>query len=170
MIDKKIVDALNAQINLEFWSSYLYHSMAIFFEAEGRHGIAHWFQIQHEEEQAHAQSFINYIHARGSRPLLQPIAGVPFKWEGPRAAFIAVLEHERTITSKINELYALAESLKDFATRQMLNAYIAEQVEEEERVQSIIDDLNLVGDSGVGLFEIDRELAQRQFVAPSLGY
>ena len=74
MLNNKIQDALNAQINAEFWSAYLYLSMSMHFEAEGRAGIANWFAIQFKEEQAHAQIFMNYINQRGGRVVLKPIA------------------------------------------------------------------------------------------------
>ncbi|MDE5903535.1 MAG: ferritin, partial [Muribaculaceae bacterium] len=89
-------------------------------------------------------------------------------WESAREAFVATLEHENKVTALIHNLYAAAEEEKDFATRQKLNTFIAEQVEEEENVRKIIDDLSLVGNDGVGLFQIDRELGQRTFVAPKL--
>ena len=170
MILKKIEEALNAQINAEFWSAYLYLSMSSYFEAQGRKGFAHWFRIQFQEEQAHALTFMAYLHARDARPVLEAIPDVPKDWESPVACFTAVLEHEQKVTSPINDLYALAEAEKDFATRQMLNAYIAEQVEEEEHVRDILDDLRLVANDGTGMLQLDRELAARTFTAPNLGY
>lgn len=168
MISKKMVDALNEQINKEFWSGYFYLSMANHFEAEGRKGMANWFRIQFKEEFDHAQIFINYVNARGGKVVLAPIAEVPTSWESPLAAFAATLEHERVVTSCINGLYALAEEEKDFASRQQLNWFIAEQVEEEENVQDIIDNLTLVGEDGTGIYQIDSELGRRTYSAPSI--
>lgn len=168
MINKKIEEALNEQINAEFWSAYLYLSMSLHFEHEGRNGLANWFRIQFQEEQAHALALIDYLNARDGKVILKPIADVPSSWESPLAAFEATLEHEKKVTEKINNLYALAEQEKDFATRQKLNTFVAEQVEEEDTVRQIIDDLTLVGDDGTGLFQIDRQLASRTFTAPIL--
>lgn len=167
MISKKMVDALNEQINWEFWSGYLYLSMANHFEAVGRKGIANWFRIQFKEEFDHAQIFINYVNARGGKVVLAPIAEVPVSWESPLAAFANTLEHERVVTSRIHNLYALAEEEKDFATRQQLNWFIAEQVEEEEAAQEIIDNLTLVGLDGTGIYQIDSELGSRTYTTPS---
>ena len=167
MISKKMVDALNEQINWEFWSGYLYLSMANHFEAEGRKGIANWFRIQFKEEFDHAQIFINYVNARGGRVVLAPIAEVPHSWESPLAAFANTLEHERVVTSRIHNLYALAEEEKDFATRQQLNWFVAEQVEEEEAAQEIIDNLTLIGTDGTGIYQIDSELGSRTYTTPS---
>ena len=168
MLQKKIEDALNEQINAEFWSAYLYLSMSLHFENEGRTGMANWFRIQFQEEQAHALALIDYLNARDGKVVLKPIAEVPSTWASPKAAFEATLEHEKNVTAKINNLYAMAEELKDFATRQKLNTFIAEQVEEEESVRQIIDDLTLVGNDGTGLLQIDRELGSRSYSEPQL--
>ena len=168
MLEKKIEEALNKQVNAEFWSAYLYLSMSLHFEHEGRTGIANWFRIQFQEEQAHALALIDYLNARDAKVELKAIAEVPTSWESPKAAFEATLEHERNVTAMINNLYAMAEEAKDFATRQKLNTFVAEQVEEEESVRQIIDDLTLVGEDGTGLLQIDRELGTRIFTAPQL--
>ena len=168
MLSKRLEDALNEQINAELWSAYLYLSMSIDFEHKGRPGFANWFRVQFQEEQAHALALIDYLHARDARPVLKPIADVPDSWATAKDAFTATLEHERKVTALINSRYATAEEEKDFATRQKLNTFVAEQVEEEETVQQILDDLALVGDDGVGIFQLDRELGARTYVAPNL--
>ena len=168
MLLKKIEDALNEQVNAEMWSAYLYLSMSLHFEHEGRTGVANWFRVQFQEEQAHALALMDYLNARDGRVVLQPIAGVPDTWASVKDAFIATLEHERKVTSLIHNLYAMAEEERDFATRQKLNTFIAEQVEEEDNVRQIIDDLTLVGTDGTGLYQIDRQLAARTYVVPQL--
>lgn len=168
MINKKIEDALNEQINAEMWSAYLYLSMSLHFEHEGRPGMANWYRVQFQEEQAHALALMDYLNARDGKVVLAPIAAVPETWESPKDAFLATLEHEQKVTALINNLYALAEEEKDFATRQKLNTFVAEQVEEEDNVRQIIDDLNLIGNDGTGLYQLDRELSARTFVAPTL--
>lgn len=168
MISPKIQDALNAQINAEFWSAYLYLSMAMNFEAQGRSGIANWFRIQFQEEQAHAEIFINYLNQRGGRVILAPIAAVETEWESPLAAFEATLEHEQKVTSLINNLFALAEEEHDYATRDRLAWFVSEQVEEEDNCRQLIDKFRLVGDNGMGQYMLDQELAARTYTAPSI--
>lgn len=167
MLSKTIEDAINAQVNAEFWSAYLYLSMAVNFEAQGRNGIANWFKVQFQEEQAHAQIFMNYINARGGRVILKPIDAVETEWATPLDAFKATLAHEQKVTSLINNLYAIAESEKDYATREMLNWFVSEQVEEEENAQELIDKFSLIGDNGMGLYMLDQELASRTYTVPS---
>ena len=167
MISTKIQDAINAQINAEFWSAYLYLAMGMHFEAEGRHGIANWFRIQFKEEQAHAEIFINYLLSRGGRVELKAIDAVPTTWESPLAAFENTLAHEEKVTALINNLYALAEAEHDYATRGKLDWFVSEQVEEEENAHNIIDRLKLIGDDGLALYTLDQELAARTYTVPS---
>ncbi|MEZ3551170.1 MAG: ferritin [Muribaculaceae bacterium] len=167
MLSTKINDMINTQINWEFWSGYLYLAMANHFESVGRKGLANWFRIQYREEFDHALIFINYVHARGGKVTLAPIAEVPQTWDSPLQAFAHTLEHEQAVTRRVHELYALAEAEHDIATRQMLNWFVAEQVEEEESAQQIIDNLTLVGEDGTGIFQIDTELGQRTYSVPA---
>lgn len=167
MISAKVQEAINNQINAELWSAYLYLSMAQQFHANGRPGIANWFDIQFKEEQAHAQIFINYLNSRGGRVLLQPIAEVPTEWASELDAFEAVLAHEQKVTAMINNLYYIAESERDYATRGRLDWFVSEQVEEEETASSIIERLKLIGDNGLAMYTLDTELGARTYAAPS---
>lgn len=168
MLSSKIQDALNNQINAEFWSAYFYLSMSMHFEAQGNQGFANWFRIQYKEEQDHADILINYINARGGRVVLSKIDTVPTNWDTPLVAFEDTLAHERSMTNLINELYALAEAEHDYATRGKLDWFVSEQVEEEETVRQIIDRIKLIGNDGLALYMLDRELASRTYQAPSI--
>lgn len=168
MLSPKLQDAINAQINAELWSAYFYLSMAQHFSAEGMPGVANWFKIQFKEEQAHAEIFMNYVNQRGGKVELKAIDAVPTSWNTPLDAFKDTLTHEKKVTSLINDLYALAEAEKDYATRDRLNWFVSEQVEEEDNCRTIIDKFTLVGDNGMGLYTLDQELATRTYVAPSI--
>ncbi len=167
MISPKIQDAINQQINAEFWSAYLYLAMGMHSEAEGHQGIANWFRIQFKEEQAHAEIFINYLLSRGGRVELKAIDAVPTSWESPLEAFEHTLEHEEKVTAMINALYALAEQEHDYATRGKLDWFVSEQVEEEETAHNLIDRLKLIAGDGLALYMLDQELASRVYNVPA---
>ena len=167
MLNPKIQDAINEQINAELYSAYLYLSMSLHFEAEGLSGIANWFKVQFQEEQAHAEIFMNYVNQRGGRVVLKAIEAVPTSWESPMDAFVATLEHEKKVTSLINALYSLAMKEEDYATRDRLAWFVSEQVEEEDNCRTLIDKLKLIGDNGMGLYMVSQELATRTYAGPS---
>ena len=163
MLSKKLEDAINAQINAECWSAYLYLSMSADFASKGLPGFANWMEIQFKEEQDHAMKFLNFILSRGGKPELKPIAKVEKTWKTPLAAFKSTLEHELVVTKLINDLYALATEEKDYATQSMLKWFIDEQVEEEENAQALIDTLTLLDGNGYGIYQLDKELALRVY-------
>lgn len=168
MISKELEQAINAQINAELWSAYLYLSMSMHFANAGYDGIANWYAVQFKEEQDHATIFMNYLNSRDGKVTLQPIAGVDTEWESPLAAFAATLAHEQKVTALINSLFGLAEAEHDYATRDRLAWFVNEQVEEEENARQLIDKFTLIGNDGMGLYMLDQELGARTYVAPSI--
>lgn len=167
MLSQKMQEALNAQINAEMWSAYLYLSMSMSAADKGLKGMANWFAVQFKEEQDHAQIIINYILSRGGRVLLAPIAAVDTEWGSTLEMFEQTLNHERKVTAMINDLYNLALDEHDHATRSMLTWFIDEQVEEEDSARDIIDQLRLIDCNKLGLYMIDKEMATRTYTAPA---
>jgi len=166
MLSPKMQDALNAQINAEYYSSYLYLSMAAHVEAGNLKGFGNWMRVQAQEEMVHAMKFFDFILERGGKVSLQPVEGPPTQWGSPLAIFEATLEHEQHVTSLINKLVDLARSESDHATDNFLQWFVAEQVEEEASADEVLQQLKLMQDAPGGLFLMDRELAQRIFTPP----
>ncbi len=167
MLKEKVEKAINAQINAEMWSAYLYLSMAAYCHANGNPGMGNWFEVQFQEEQDHAKILFNYIIRRGGRVELKPIDAVPTTWDGILDVFKSTLAHEQKVTALINDLVALAAAENDYATHSMLQWFIDEQVEEEENAQNIIDNLNMIKDNGYGLYMLDKELGARTYTQAS---
>lgn len=162
MIDKTVEKALNNQINEELNSYYIYLSMEAYFESESLDGFATWMELQAKEEMEHAMRIFRYLNERGGRVRLQPIEEPKSDWNSPQEAFEDAYEHEQYITNKIDELVDLAEEKDDKATRNMLEWFVEEQVEEEASTEAIVDKIKMVGESGPGLLALDNSLGQRQ--------
>ncbi|HAR38345.1 MAG: ferritin [Bacteroidetes bacterium GWD2_45_23] len=163
MVSKELETAINKQINAEFWSAYLYLSMSAHFAHEGLPGFANWFKVQFQEEQDHALKLMNYLIAKGNSVELKPIDKVDTSWESLLKAFEVTLEHEKIVTSLINNLVSIARRENDYASENMLQWFVNEQVEEEETAQALIDSLKLIGSNGFGIYTMDKELAQRSY-------
>ncbi len=161
MLKGKMAEALNKQINEEFFSAYLYLSMSGYFESIGLKGFANWMMVQYKEEVDHGMKFYNYLLSQGADIKLLPIAEPPHTWDSPLNAYEETLKHEQHITKCINDIVDLAEELKDRATFNFLQWYVDEQIEEEENDREIIDKLKLVGDNKSGLFMLDKDLSAR---------
>ncbi len=162
MIKKSVQDALNDQITKEFYSSYLYLSMSAYFHSLNLNGFAQWMRIQAEEENAHAMKFFDYLVDRGGEVKLGALEAPPDKWNSPLEAFEAALEHERYITDSVNKLAELAIREKDFATNNLAQFFVDEQVEEESSVEDIVQRMKFIEDFKPGLIMLDAELAQRK--------
>lgn len=167
MLKKKIQDAINAQINAELYSAYLYLSMAAYFESVNLKGFANWMRVQDQEERFHAMKFYNYVIERGGKVLLTAIDSPETAWKSPLAAFTAAYEHELKVTAMINGLVDLAIKESDHATASFLQWYVNEQVEEEANVDGVVQQLKLGGDNSSALFMIDKELAARVYTPPA---
>ena len=167
MLSKKLHDALNAQINAELWSAYLYLSMSLDAENKGFQGVANWFYIQFREEQDHARIFMNYLLSRDAEVKLSPIAEVRTSWASPLDMFKDTLEHEKKVTAMIHNLAAIAAEDRDFASSNKLVWFIDEQIEEEENARGMIQSFEAVEGNKFGLYMLDKELAARVYSVPS---
>lgn len=167
MINQRVADAINEQINAELYSAYLYLSMAAYFEDENLGGFANWMRVQFEEEQFHGLKFFNYLNERGGRVTLEAIEKPKTEWASIVEVFEETLEHERHVTSLINNIMNIAIEEKDHATVSFLNWYIDEQVEEEAAAESILTQLKFIGGQGNAILMMDRELGVRTFTPPA---
>ncbi len=167
MIGKKMEQALNGQLNAEYYSSYLYLSMAAYFASIDLPGFANWMRVQVQEEKFHALKFYDYIIERGGRVILQPIEAPPGDWDSPLEAFEAAMTHEQKVTGLINDLVYLARGERDNASEIFLQWFVSEQVEEEDSVKTVLGQLKLIKGSPQALFMLDKELAQRVFTPPA---
>ncbi len=156
-----VKDVINEQIKHEFYSAYLYLSMAGSFEVANLPGFAHWMYKQSEEEREHAMKLFNYLLDRGEHVQLLPIEQPPNAFRSPLDTFEQALEHEKDITSRIHRLYGLSVQEDDYPAQVMLNWFVAEQVEEEKSASEIVERLRMAGDDDAALLLLDKELGER---------
>ena len=158
MLNKAIADKLNEQINLEFYSSNVYLQMSAWCDNHGYEGAAAFLLRHADEELEHMQKLFTYVSETSGMPLLGKIDAPKNDYKSLKEVFETTLEHEKFITSKINELVEVTFANKDYSTFNFLQWYVAEQHEEEKLFNSIVDKFKLLGESGTALYYIDREL------------
>jgi ferritin len=161
MLGKKMQDAINAQINSEQYSAQLYLAMSACCDGKGFKGFAHWLRVQAGEETAHALKLIAFLLERAGTLDLRAIAAPPASFGGVIELFEQVLAHEQGVTGRINALFELARSEKDFASEIALQWYVSEQVEEEASVGQLLEQLHAIGDKGGGIWYLDSKLGKR---------
>ena len=161
MISKTMEKAINEQINKELFSSYLYLSMAAYFESTGLPGAAKWMYVQSGEEREHAMKLFGHLIERGGRVSLAALATPEAEWAGPMAAFQAVYTHEQFVTKSIHELYEVALQEKDYAVQVLLQWFINEQVEEEKNATDVIDSMKRIEAHETAVLQLDHQLSKR---------
>jgi ferritin len=161
MIGKAMQDGINDQINKELYSSYLYLSMAAYFEDQNLPGFAHWMHIQEGEEREHAMKFYKHMIERGGRVQLKAIDAPVSEWKTSLEVFDQVASHESKVTAAINELYELALNEKDYPAQVLLQWFISEQVEEEKNAAEVVADLQLIDSRGTAVLMLDHTLSKR---------
>ena len=168
MIDVNVRDLLNAQVNKEFYSAYLYLDFANYFEEVGLDGFANWYMIQAQEERDHAMLFIRYLQNNGERVVLEAVAKPDKELKDNLEVLKMALAHEQFITASIHTIYDAAYTVRDFRTMQFLDWFVKEQGEEEKNAEDMIKKMELFGSDAKGLYMINSESAARVYSAPSL--
>ena len=168
MMNAKVRELLNQQINKEFYSAYLYLDFSNYFEDAGLDGFANWYKVQAQEERDHAMLFYQYLQNENQKVTLEAIAKPDKVFEAHIDVLKAGLEHEEYVTSLINDIYAEAYAVKDFRTMQFLDWFVKEQGEEETNANDLITKMDLFGSDPKSLYMLNQELAARVYTAPSL--
>ena len=156
MLKKKVEDLCNRQVEREGYSSNLYLAMASWAETNGLAGVAGWLYAQAEEEKGHMLKFVKYINERGGKAVIPAYKKPPEDYKDLMELFDEVLKHERFISESINDIVELSLAEKDYSTNNFLQWFVAEQVEEESSVQTIVDKLRLGGKNII--YQMDRDI------------
>ena len=168
MLNEKVAELLNQQINYEFYSAYLYLDFSNFYVEKGLNGFANWYKVQAQEERDHAMLFMQYIQNNYLLVVLNAIDKPNAELKENMDPLTEGLKHEQFVTSLINNIYDAAYSVKDFRTMQFLDWFVKEQGEEETNANDLIKKMELFGSDPKGLYMLDNELGARVYSAPSL--
>ena len=168
MLNKKVAELLNTQVNKEFYSAYLYLHFANFYVEQGLNGFANWYQVQAQEERDHAMLFIQYMQNNDVPVTFEAIEKPSSGLSENMDALKEGLAHEQYVTGLIHNIYDAAYSVKYFRTMQFLDWFVKEQGEEETNANDLIKKMELFGSDPKSLYMLDQELAGRVYAAPSL--
>ena len=168
IMNAKVHELLNDQINKEFYSADLYLDFSNDFKAAGLDGFANWYMIQAQEERDHAMLFYTYLQNENMPVTLEAIDKPDKVFESHMDVLKAGLEHEEYVTSLINDIYGAAYDVRDFRTMQFLDWFVKEQGEEETNANDMITKMELFGSDPKSLYMLNQELAARIYSAPSL--
>jgi len=168
MLNAKVVELLNQQINKEFYSAYLYLDFSCYFDDQELNGFSNWYMIQAQEERDHAMLFLQYLQNNGEKITLEAIGKPDVALTDNLTVLEAGLKHERYVTSLIHDIYEAAYDARDFRTMQFLDWFVKEQGEEEKTADGLVKKFQLYGGDPKSLYMLDQEMAARVYTAPSL--
>ncbi|MBE6710261.1 MAG: ferritin [Clostridia bacterium] len=168
MLNPKVRDLLNQQVNKEFYSAYLYLDFSNYYDDRSLDGFANWYMVQAQEERDHAMLFYRYLLNNDEKVTLEAIDKPDVELNTDMDALKAGLKHEIYVTSLINDIYAAAYEVRDFRTMQFLDWFVKEQGEEEKNANDLISKMELYGSDPKSLYMLNQELAARVYAAPSL--
>lgn len=161
-MNKKVAELLDAQVNKELYSAYLYLGIEKYFEQEKLHGFAAWYRVQASEEVEHGMKIYDYLLENDQDVTLPAVAEVKVSFKDALEAVKAADEHEHYITGEIEKIYEAAVKAKDVRTQLFLNWYITEQEEEEKNSGDMIDKVTMLGSDPKNLYLLDKELGERK--------
>jgi len=168
MLNKELVSLINNQINMEWYSAYIYLDIYSYYADQNLNGFSNWFNVQTQEERDHAMLFIKYLLNNSEKVALQDVKAPNASYKNFRDPAVAAFEHEQKVTESIYNIYSFASSIKDFRTTQFLDWFVKEQGEEEKNTEDIVKRYDLFGNDAKGLFLLDAELAARIYVPATL--
>ncbi len=163
MLTKKLQEALNDQINREFFAEYFYLSMSAYLESIEMEGFANYFNIQAQEEHFHAMKMFNFVHDKGGRVILKALKEPKSEFTSVMNVIEEALKHEKHTTKCINELMDVAIKENDHSVKSFLEWYVDEQVEEEAIISKLLSKLKLIKGEGFGLLQLDNQLGMRKY-------
>ena len=165
MLNTKVRELLNQQINKEFYSAYLYLDFSNYYERVGLDGFANWYKVQAQEERDHAMLIYQYLQDNDELVELEAIGKPDKVFSDNIGPLRAALEHERYVTASINEIYAAAYDVRDFRSMQFLDWFVKEQGEEEKAASDLITKMELFGSDPKSLYMLNNELKARAYTA-----
>jgi len=168
MLDSKVAELLNDQINKEMYSAYLYLDFSNFYAHKGLNGYANWYHIQAQEEMDHAMGILNYLQDNDYEVTLSAIDKPDKELKALDDPLKFGLEHEIYVTSLIHNIYDAAHEVKDYRTMKFLDWYVSEQGEEEKNANDLISQYELFGSDPKSLYALNNELAQRTYTQSSI--
>jgi ferritin len=140
--------------------------MSYYFESIEMPGFAHWMRLQAGEELVHTMKMLDYVAGKGGRAKMLAVEAPKFSWDSPLQAFQHVWDHERVVTGLIKALVKVAEEERDEGTKEFLQWFVLEQVEEEESSDNVLNKVKAAGTDKSAMEAADKLLGQRSFKFP----
>lgn len=160
LTSKEMNQAINEQIGHEFAAMLQYVAIATHFDGEGLPMLARHFYRQAEEEREHAMRFVRYVVDAGGQVAVPAIPAAQSQFQSAEEAVKLSLDRELTVTRQINALMDRAIEERDHTTRNALEWFVEEQLEEVSSMEMLLSMVQRAGETG--LLFVEHYLSQGQ--------
>jgi ferritin len=157
-MNKEVLSLLNEQVWLENTASFFYLKLSKLFNDNNYFGISNFFLEQSNEERLHMIKLFTYVMEQEGDVIVPNYNFLEDYDFNILNLFECSLENERKITNSINQIISKCREVGDYSTENFLQWFVSEQREEENKFKEIIDDLIIIGDNRVGLYELNKSL------------
>ncbi|RYE29474.1 MAG: ferritin [Sphingobacteriaceae bacterium] len=158
LLSTEVESLLNQQIKKEAFSSAVYLAMASWCNRSGFDYSSEYFFKQAEEERYHQLKLYKYVLDMGGTALSPEITNVPNDFESFKSVFEDALEQEIVITQSFKNIYSFCLREQDYVTTEFLNWFMKEQREEEYKARRALELFEVIGEEGIGRWEIDKHV------------
>ena len=162
MLSEKLKKSLNDQMLMEYCSSLLYLAASHYFTIRNFKGLAHWFDLQSQEEYSHFKRFLNLFKRLRANPTFEGIPLVSNDWTNVKSVIDQAVKHEQNISTAIHDLYSVSYADKNILVCDFFKWFIDEQLEEENSILDVQDLYKKYEDGKTDLIDFDRSLLERK--------
>jgi len=158
LVSKKTISLLQYRIKEEEQSSRLYLSMSLWLENEGYINSAKLWKKYSNEENDHANWARKYLLSFGILPEIPSLKKVNGSYKGLPDIIKKSFNHEVEITKQLQELANHALNIKDNMLYTLSEKYLSEQIEEHNKIQTLMDQLKSFGTNKTAMRLFDTSL------------
>lgn len=157
-MNPEIAENLNAQIDLEFNTAFLFLSLSVQLKEYGMRGAGRWMRSRYHDMCEHTLRILDYLELQRVAVVMPTIAPVDYAWDSPPDLFRVAREHAGRITDAIHRLISLCRREADFSTEQLLMPSVRSQLLMEARLADFLRDLLRCGHDTSAILLFDKSL------------
>jgi len=161
IISKEIVDLLQYRIQQEEQSVWIYRAMSHWLDLNGYVGAAKLWMRYSKEERKHSKWACRRLLDLNVLPIVPALTQPKSEFKSLQQVIALSYAHEMEITEQCEQFAKKCMELADFKNLELAQLYCKEQVEELNKLQTIIDQLNAFGESKEALRLLDNWLNEQ---------
>lgn len=158
LLSEKAIEYLNYRIQQEEYSARIYLAMSMWLEDNGYVNAAKLWRKYSDEEMSHGDWSRTHLLSFGVQPITPRLDSPSQDFEGLPEIIHDSYDHEILVTKQITELAGEALKLNDHMLYELALRFLKEQVEEHNKMQNWVDQLESFGEDKIAMRLLDHEM------------